>query len=136
MVIRKDERPVLDNIVWDKKWVIVSGHTFSASDDRKCVREVGTGTHWDPIHDDCFRYDSNGSRISALSYESFGTYPQNLKALSWWRECARFASRFLIGWNEVEFMSRWNELDDDGIKRALANIGEWKWIEVLFNDKV
>ena len=80
-------------------------------------------------------YDSDGERISALSYESFGTYPHNLDNLSWWRVCARCASRFLIGWNEVEFVERWCELDENGIKRALANIGEWKWIEVLFNGK-
>lgn len=70
------------------------------------VREVGVNRYYEPADDlgyrhrldGCYKLDSDGRRISILSYEGFGCiYPRNVEAAQGWRDRAREAWQTVHG---------------------------------------
>ena len=94
------------------------------------VQEVGTDLHYDPVTDESFQLLVDGRRVSALSYEAFGCYPQCLDNHSRWMRYAQRAAKFFMHMHELAWYDRAVELDcvmdvfmrffgDEAIGRAL-----------------
>lgn len=86
----------------DKTCFVVDGAT---------VQEVGTNLHYDPVTDETFQLLADGRRVSAMSYEAFGTYPMALDKHSRWWGRARRAAKFFIAMHELPWYDRAEELD-------------------------
>ena len=76
----------------------IAGSFFVVSGE--IVRDKGTNIFYDPHADTTFQV-VNGERVSALSYEAFGTYPHNLDNLSHWKEKAVYASLMFACMNKI-----------------------------------
>ena len=105
----------------DKTCFVVDGDT---------VQEVGTDLHYDPVTDMSFQLLADGRRVSALSYEAFGTYPRALDIHSRWLGRAHRAAKFFMSMHELPWYDRAIELGcavdvfmrffgDEAIGRAL-----------------
>ena len=85
----------------DRNCFVVDGDT---------VQELGTNLHYDPITDETFQLIADGRRVSALSYEAFGTYPRSLDNHSRWKRYARRACLFFMSMHEIPWHDRAVEL--------------------------
>ena len=105
----------------DKTCFVVDGDT---------VQEVGTNLHYDPVTDRSFQLLADGRRVSALSYEAFGTYPRAFENHSRWMRYAYRAAKFFMHMHELPWYDRAVELGcavdvfmrffgDEAIGRAL-----------------
>lgn len=86
----------------DKNCFVVDGNT---------LQEIGTDLHYDPVTDDTYQLLADGRRVSAMSYEAFGTYPRCLDIHSRWLGRARRAAKFFISMHELPWYDRAAELD-------------------------
>lgn len=87
----------------------IDTHCFVVDGDT--VQEMGTNLHYDPVTDESFQLLADGRRVSALSFEAFGTYPRELDNHSRWLRYARRAAKCFMAWHELDWYDRAVELD-------------------------
>ena len=86
----------------------IDTHCFVVDGDT--VREMGTNLHYDPVTDESFQLLADGRRVSAMSFEAFGTYPRALHNHSRWWGYARRAAKSFMWWHELTWYDRALEL--------------------------
>ena len=74
--------------------------------DGATLQEIGTDLHYDPVTDESFQLLADGRRVSAMSYEAFGTYPRALDNHSRWWGRARRAAKFFMCMDEPPWFDR------------------------------
>lgn len=86
---------------------VIDNTEFYLSDDGTYVGEWGTRRRWNPDNPLGYQMHSRDGwheqKISLLSFEGFGCYPQSLEARDYWCEKARKA------WNELKGERQWQQ---------------------------